>query len=66
MSEMLQDVQMYRMRAVTAVMRMSDGYPVRMVPALQEGLCACDGLSVRPCVRPVCVAVATGHDEIRK
>ena len=26
----------------------------------------CDGLSVQSCVRPVCVAVATGPDEFRK
>ncbi len=33
---------------------------------IASDFCDCDGLSVQSCVRPVCVAVATGHDEFRK
>lgn len=40
--------------------------PVWMAPALQDVFCDCDGLSVQSCVRPVCVAIATGPDEFRK
>ncbi|WP_298913155.1 SDR family NAD(P)-dependent oxidoreductase [uncultured Roseobacter sp.] len=33
---------------------------------IARDFCGCDGLSVQSCVRPVCVAVATGPDEFRK
>ena len=33
---------------------------------IASDFCGCDGLSVQSCVRPVCVAIATGPDEFRK
>ena len=33
---------------------------------IARDFCDCDGLSVQSCVRPVCVAFATGPDEVRK
>ena len=33
---------------------------------IASDFCDCDSLSVQSCVRPVCVAVATGPDEFRE
>jgi hypothetical protein len=63
-------IQTWALSRLAAVQRIT---PFRdRLNACVDGSCIarvfgdCDGLSVQSCVRPVCVAIATGPDEFRK